>query len=74
MKLYLNRNGESAHTFHRSEGRIYNIDDEWYFTVRRGYDQGPYPTEIAARQTLARYVQEQLEFEKQLSSKKTGSL
>ena len=64
MSLYLNRNGESPQPLHqRSLGRIYNIDDEWYFTVRRGYDQGPYATEAAAREALAIYVQDQLAFE-----------
>ncbi|MFO7603829.1 MAG: DUF6316 family protein [Gammaproteobacteria bacterium] len=69
MRLYLNRNGEASQPPHqRSVGRIYNIDDEWYFTVRRGYDQGPYASETAAREALSAYVQEQLEFERRVVS------
>lgn len=69
MGLYLHRNGESTPQFHRSTERIYNIDDEWYFTVRRGYDQGPYLSECEAKKALTEYVQAQLEFEDCLASK-----
>ena len=63
MSLYLNRHGESSHLFHRRKKRVYSIDDDWYFTVRRGYDQGPYPTECVAHQALVDFVQQQIECE-----------
>ena len=74
MSLYLNRNGESSHFFQRSEDRIYSIDEEWYFNIRRGYDQGPYESEVDARQALISFVLEQLEFESCLGSKKVNTL
>ena len=74
MSLYLNRYGEAAKFFHRNAERVYCIEDEWYFTIRRGYDQGPYETEDEARQALARFVQEQINFESRLLSVKTNSL
>jgi hypothetical protein len=74
MGLYLNRYGESAKFFHRNVERVYCIDDEWFFTIRRGYDQGPYETEARARQALASFIQEQLHFESRLMGMKTNSL
>ena len=74
MGLYLNRNGESSHLFQRSADRIYSIDEEWYFNIRRGYDQGPYESEVDTRQALISFVQEQLEFESSLGSKKANTL
>lgn len=74
MKLYLNRNGESSHLFQRNYERVYRIDDEWYFNVRRGYDQGPYASEADARQALVSFVQEQLDFESSLNNQKRQML
>lgn len=74
MGLYLNRYGESAKFFHRNAERVYCIDDVWYFTIRRGYDQGPYESESQARQALAGFVQEQIHFESRLMGMKTNSL
>ena len=67
--LYLNRIGETSHLFQRSDERIYSIDEEWYFNVRRGYDQGPYESEVDARQALVDFVLEQLKFESSLNNK-----
>jgi len=67
--LYLNRTGESFHHFQRSDERVYSIDEEWYFNIRRGYDQGPFESEVDTRQALAEFVLEQLEFESSLNNK-----
>lgn len=64
MSLYLNRYGETSHLLHSRGERVYSIDAEWYFSIRRGYDLGPYETENEARQALISFVQEQLDFEK----------
>ena len=45
-----------------------SIGDKWYFSIRRGYDQGPYDTEDEAHQALASFIQEQISFEKFPSS------
>ncbi|MDZ7805334.1 DUF6316 family protein [Thiohalophilus sp.] len=65
MHQFLNRHGEMDAVQPRSE-RFYNIADEWWFAIRRGPDQGPYPTQSAARQALIEYINDQLAFEKQL--------
>ncbi len=65
--LYLSRYGESQHHFNRHDKRLYCIDNEWYFLVRRGYDQGPYESEGEARGALIDFVQKQLNFEKKPS-------
>jgi len=63
MSLYLSRYGESQHCFNRHDRRLYSIGDKWYFSIRRGYDQGPYDTEDEAHQALASFIQEQISFE-----------
>lgn len=64
MSLYLSRFGEPRHRFSRHERRFYSIGNKWYFSIRRGYDQGPYGTEDEARHALASFIEQQLSFEK----------
>ena len=59
------RFGEQGAVPFRS-GRFYSIDNEWWFAIRRGPDQGPYPTKAAAKQSLIEYLNDQFAFEKQL--------
>lgn len=47
----------------RSE-RFYQIGNDWYFAVRKGADQGPYPGKDEARAALRTYIIEQLAEEK----------
>ena len=68
-----NRHGEISAVPVRSE-RFYNIDDEWWFAIRLGTDQGPYPTQIAAKQALIEYINVQFEFENQLQQDREESL
>jgi hypothetical protein len=68
-----NRHGELSAVPVRSE-RFYNIDDEWWFAIRLGTDQGPYPTQISARQALIEYINDQFEFEKHLEQKRKESI
>jgi len=60
-----NRYGEQGTVQFRS-GRFYCIDNEWWFAIRRGPDQGPYPSRAAARQSLIDFLNDQFAFEKYL--------
>jgi hypothetical protein len=68
-----NRHGEICAVPVRSV-RFYNIDDEWWFAIRHGTDQGPYPTQITARQAMIEYINDQFEFEKRLQQDREESL
>ena len=59
------RHGEKGAVPFRSV-RFYTVDSEWWFAIRRGPDQGPYPTRAAARQSLIEYLSDQFAFERQL--------
>lgn len=60
-----NRHGEEGAVLYRSS-RFYTIDNEWWFAIRRGPDQGPYPSRASARQALIEFLNDQFEFERQL--------
>jgi hypothetical protein len=51
-------------------GRFYCVANEWWFAIRRGPDQGPYPTKAAAKQSLIEYLNDQLAFERHLQEDK----
>ena len=57
--LSINRFSENGPIPERSE-RFYLNNNEWYFSVRVGLDQGPYETFAEARQALALYIKESL--------------
>lgn len=59
------RHGEQGKIPFRS-GRFYCIDDEWWFSIRRGPDQGPYPSQSDARKSLIEFLNDQFTFEKYL--------
>lgn len=65
MYTQRNRHGERGAAPFRS-GRYYAIDEQWWFAIRRGPDQGPYPTKAAAKQALVEYLNDQFAFEKHL--------
>ncbi|TDX99311.1 DUF6316 family protein [Thiohalophilus thiocyanatoxydans] len=60
-----NRHGEEGAVLYRSS-RFYTIDSEWWFAIRRGPDQGPYPSRASARQALIEFLNNQFESERQL--------
>ena len=62
-----NRHNENGAIPFRT-GRYYAIDNEWWFAIRRGSDQGPYTTKAAAKQALIEYLNDQFEFEKHLNN------
>ena len=61
------RHAEKGATPFRS-GRFYSVDNEWWFAIRRGADQGPYRTKAVAKQGLIEYLNEQFAFEKNLKN------
>jgi len=60
-----NRHGETGAIPARS-ARFYTVDGEWWFGIRRGPDQGPYPNRASARQALIEFLNDQFAFERQL--------
>ena len=69
LKMYeqRKRHGEEGFIPFRT-GRYYTIDNQWWFAIRRGPDQGPYTSKPAAKQALIEYLNDQFEFEKHLQN------
>ena len=44
--------------------RFYCVNDEWYFAIRRGPDQGPYPSQESAQAALKKFIAEELALER----------
>jgi hypothetical protein len=63
------RHGEHGAVPFRT-GRFYCVESAWWFAIRRGPDQGPYPTKAAAKQSLIEYLNDQFTFEKHLQEDK----
>jgi hypothetical protein len=61
------RHGEAGSIPFRT-GRYYTVENEWWFAIRRGPDQGPYASKPAAKQALIEYLHDQFEFEKHLQN------
>jgi len=57
--LQITRFGEQNVIPARSE-RFYQNSYEWFFSVRSGFDQGPYPTFDEAREALIHYIESSL--------------
>ena len=51
----LNRNFESPRAYFRC-GRYFNVDHQWYASIREGNELGPYPTRDDVEMALANYV------------------
>jgi len=62
-----NRHSESGAIPFRT-GRFYCVDNEWWFAIRRGPDQGPYITKPMAKLSLIEYLNDQFTFEKHLKA------
>jgi hypothetical protein len=63
------RHGEEGAVPFRT-GRFYCVENMWWFAIRRGPDQGPYPTKAAAKQSLIEFLNDQFTFEKYLQQDK----
>ena len=50
--------------------RFYCVNDEWYFAIRRGPDQGPYPSKEAAQGALKKFIAEELALERRLEAER----
>jgi len=53
------RFGEEGPVPYRTE-RIYSVGNEWFFSVRKGPDQGPFKTEDEAKKAMVEFVSDQL--------------
>ena len=60
------RHGESGRIPARTE-RFFQYGDEWYFSIRRGVDQGPYPSMEEAHRALNDFIDEEITFEATLA-------
>ena len=53
------RFGEEGPVPYRTE-RIYSVGNEWFFSVRKGPEQGPFETEEAAKAAMVEFISDQL--------------
>ncbi len=67
------RHGEDGAVPFRT-GRFYCVGNDWWFAIRRGPDQGPYPTKAAAKQSLIAFLNDQFAFEKYLKQQTSENL
>lgn len=59
------RHGENEHGgFPFRSARFFSIQHYWWFSIRRGPDQGPFLTKAAAKKALIEYLNEQFSTEK----------
>ena len=63
------RSNEATAAPYRND-RFYCIEDEWYFAIRRGPDQGPYPSKVAAQDALKKLIAEELRYERRLQAER----
>ena len=63
------RINESAAATFRSD-RLYNVNEDWYFAIRRGPDQGPYLSKEAAQDALKEFIKNQLALERRLQAER----
>lgn len=64
-----NRLNESIAAPFRND-RFYCIKDEWFFAIRRGGDQGPYPSKVAAQDALKKLIAEELRHERRVQAER----
>ena len=50
--------------------RFFCVNGDWYFSIRRGPDQGPYPSKEEARHALKLFLEDQFTLEKQLRAER----
>ncbi|MDH5445450.1 MAG: DUF6316 family protein [Gammaproteobacteria bacterium] len=54
-----NRFGEDGPVPYRTD-RIYSVGNEWFFSVRKGQDQGPFKSEDEAKAAMVEFVSDAL--------------
>ena len=68
MNVYkYKRQNEDKIALNRNE-RFYCMNDEWFFAIRRGPDQGPYPSRDVAQAALKKFIAEELAIERRLEA------
>jgi len=53
----IRRHGERD-TVHFRSGRVFCVDNDWYYSTREGEDIGPFPTKAEAEAALALFLKE----------------
>ena len=53
----MRKDDQGKKTHFRAENRIFQVDDQWWFTTREG-DRGPYASRQAAADELTAYILE----------------
>lgn len=62
------RFGEEGPIPYRTE-RIYSLGGEWFFSVRKGVDHGPFKTEEEAKAAMVEFISDQLLIENMPNTK-----
>ena len=70
MNAYNPKRINEATTAPFRNNRFYCINDEWYFAIRRGADQGPYTSKQAAQAALQKFIAEELALERRLQAER----
>ncbi len=52
-----NRHGETDNLHFRS-GRLFCVDNDWYYSTREGIDVGPFPTKAEAEVALDSFLKD----------------
>lgn len=68
MSAYNPKRINEATTAPFRNDRFYCINDEWYFAIRRGPDQGPYSSKEAVQAALKKFIAEELALERHLQA------
>lgn len=50
--------------------RFFSTNNEWYFCIRRGPDQGPFENREMAENALKKFIQDQKEVESKLRAER----
>ena len=64
MNAYTPKRANEASAAPYRNDRFYCIEDEWFFAIRRGPDQGPYFSKAAAQEALKKIISEELRHER----------
>ncbi len=63
--MHTRRFGEVGSNVPARTERVYRVNNEWFFSTRRGDDHGPFDNEEAAKLALTHFLREALEAERE---------
>ena len=70
MNAYTPKRANEASAAPYRNDRFYCIEEEWFFAIRRGPDQGPYFSKVAAQEALKKLIAEELRHERRLQAER----